>query len=106
MAGLLQRYGAPLLLLNLLRSSPRLGPPVAVKQTAPRALSAAAASPGEQQQQGLRAAAEAAMCAFAENEENSHSEEAPAAATVAEQEACLGEEYRRAVAALNAVSYA
>ncbi|OEH73576.1 hypothetical protein cyc_06709 [Cyclospora cayetanensis] len=78
MASLLQRYGSPLLLVNLLRSSPRKSVAAAASQTSPRAGAAIASL------------------------DDWYSEEAAATATIAEQEAHLGEEYRRAVDVLNA----
>lgn len=114
MASLLQRYGAPLLLLNLLRSSPRAAHSAENQQIAPLGFSAATSRLSRQKhsQQGLGCTAEETVAvaieaanAAARKTEDSPSEEA-ATATVAEQESCLGNEYRRAVAALNSVSSA
>ncbi|XP_026194341.1 uncharacterized protein LOC34622814 [Cyclospora cayetanensis] len=118
MASLLQRYGSPLLLVNLLRSSPRKSVAAAASQTSPRAGAASASLRGAehpqvqqwqtQQQPGGRAAGAAAAAAESSpavpvaSLDDWYSEEAAATATIAEQEAHLGEEYRRAVDVLNA----
>lgn len=114
MASLLQRYGAPLLLLNLLRSSPRLSLPsedpeaAASRRGAAKAASAACASRGNsqerQQQQHARSEATAALAAATLADDNEGYSDETAAVTVAEQEGCLGAEYCKAVKVLNQVS--